>query len=113
MNDGLVTYDVPTGEVYGLSREAVQPKKRVRGVDGVSTTVKLTAVPVTFRTGVLRVDLASIWQEFAAFRGRSGYRGVAERAEASGGTNLDALVENELCGPRLVMRGVLRKRHCY
>lgn len=60
MKDGFVSYKFSTGEVYGLNKESVQAKKRVRGVDGVPTTVTLTAVPVTLRTGVSRVDQASV-----------------------------------------------------
>lgn len=42
VKDGFVSYDFPTVEVYGLSEETVHEKKRIRGVDGVPTTVTVT-----------------------------------------------------------------------
>lgn len=56
----FVFYDIPIGIFYGLRKKIVQGKKCVRFFDGVPTTVTLAAIPVTFRVGVLRVDLASI-----------------------------------------------------
>lgn len=50
--NGFVSYEVSTGEVYGLSEEVVQAKKRVRVIDGVPTTATLAAVLVTTLAGV-------------------------------------------------------------
>lgn len=64
VKDGFMSYDVPPREVYGHSEEAVQAKKRVRGVEGAPATVTLEAVPVTFLANVSRVALASIQQGY-------------------------------------------------
>lgn len=60
VREGLVSYDILTSEIYGLNEKAVQAKKRLRGVDGVSATVTLAVVLVTLRADVLRGDLVSI-----------------------------------------------------
>lgn len=91
-----MSYDFPTGEVYGLNEEAIQAKKHVSGADGVPTAVTLTAVPITFRVDASRVDLASIWQDYDACRQREGGCGENNRAGASGGAELDALLEKNL-----------------
>lgn len=41
VRDGFVSYDCYTAELYGLSKEVVQERKRVRDEDGIPTTVTL------------------------------------------------------------------------
>lgn len=60
MKNGLLSNDLPTGEVYGRNGVSVLPKKRVEGSYGISTTVTVAAVSVTFLADVPRADLASI-----------------------------------------------------
>lgn len=63
---GFLSYSFPTGEIYGLTEEETQAKKRERGVDEVTTTEMPAAVSVTFRAVVLRVHLASYRQYYNA-----------------------------------------------
>lgn len=115
VQDWVVPYHFPTGEVYGHSEKAAREKKCVRAVDSVLTTVTLTVFPVTFRTGVLRVNFASTRQDCDAYRRQMGDQSEVERAGNSEGVDLDVLFENNLiicCGPRLLMRRASLKRHC-
>lgn len=96
LKDGFVSCDFPTTEMYSLSEEVVQAKKRVRGVVGVPKTPILTAIPVSFCAGVSRGDLASIEQDLVAYRRLKGNCGEAERAEASVGLGLDVVLEKDL-----------------
>lgn len=96
LKECFVSHDFLTGRVYGLSEEAVQGKKRMRGVDGVPTTVTLAAVLVTFHAGVSGVALASTRQDYDAYRRREDERGEADRAGASGEVGLDAMLWKDL-----------------
>lgn len=68
VGDRFVSYYFSTGAVYGLRKEVVQAKMRVRDVNGVSTTVTVEAVRVIFRTDVSPVDMASIRQDYVHYR---------------------------------------------
>lgn len=65
-------------------------------VDGVSTVMALTAVPVTFRAGVLRVDLALIRQAFNDYCAHGGARGKSELAEVSRRVGFVMLFDKDL-----------------
>lgn len=54
----------------------------MRGGDRVLTTVTLAAGPATFHTDVLRVDLASVWQDYDAHHQQEGACGKTEREPA-------------------------------
>lgn len=94
--DVFVSSNLPSGEFYGHSEEEVPARKRVKDVDGVPTAVTLEAVPVTFRADVVRVDLASVRQNYDAYCRLEGGRGEAERAGASSVVDIDDLFENDL-----------------
>lgn len=68
----------------------------MRGVNGVPATVKIGAVPETFRADVPRVDMLPIRQNFDAYFRRKDDCGEAERAMANGRVVLDALLEKHL-----------------
>lgn len=91
-----MSYDFPTEKVYRPNEEAVQARKRVRGVDGNPTTVTLEAVSATFRADVSRVNLASAWQNHDYYRRPEGGRREDKRAGASGDVDLNALFEKDL-----------------
>lgn len=96
MSDGCVTYDFPTGEVYGLREEVVQARKGVRDPDRVSTTVTLKTVPVTFCAHVSRVNLPSIRRGYNDYCRQKGGRDEAKRAWDSSGRDFDASYEKDL-----------------
>lgn len=54
LRDRFVSYDIPTSEVQGLSKEAVQARKRVRDVHDILKTVTLDTAPAKVRADVLR-----------------------------------------------------------
>lgn len=53
LQDGFVSYDCDSGEVYNLADEVVPAGKRGRGTSVASRYVTLTAIPVVYRDGVL------------------------------------------------------------
>lgn len=75
MNDGFVSYAFPKSKVYGLSKELVQARKRVRNMDGALTTVTLEAIPMIFHGDVSRVDLAFIRHGYADYCRQEGADG--------------------------------------
>lgn len=96
VSDGILSYDFPTDEANGHSKEVILAKKRVKGVDGVPMTVTPAAVSVAFRADVSHVDFASIKQVYDAHGQREGDGGEAELAGASERVDLDALVEKDV-----------------
>lgn len=96
VGDGSVSYDFPTGEIYGLRMKAIQAMKRVRTVDGAPMKLELVPVPVTSRADVLRAALASIRQDYNAYHQRETYSAETERERASGRADLNELHESDV-----------------
>lgn len=96
MRNRFVFYNLSTDEVYGLSKEMVQVKKRLSNVHSAPITVTLDAVPVTFHANMLRVDLLWFGRITMNNDGRLVVRGEAELAGSSGGVDFDALLENNV-----------------
>lgn len=103
MNGKLVSYDFPTAEVYGVNEKLVQSMKLV---DGISTTMTMTAIPVTLGAGELRVDLASIRQVYDGYRRQSVQLLVGEL--------ISKWFYTTVCGERrMIMITVLLRGSCY
>lgn len=91
MRDGFVRCSYWSGQRFG--KEAIQPKNRVRDVDGSTMTATLDAASVTFSAEVLRVNLASVWQDFDDYCRGEGGSDEVERAGGSDGVDLYTLFE--------------------
>lgn len=104
------SYNLPTGAVYNIREKSVQARKRVKGVDGVPTTVTLTAVPMTFLARVSRVDLAPIQPDYHDYRkqgGNDGEEGVRLLVRL---LIMTRCLTRIWCSPRLFRRKASRKR---
>lgn len=90
MRNAFACYKFCTGEVCSYKEEEIQAKKRVRGFDGVPTTVTRRAVSITLRANVSRTDLAPVRQDYGAYRQRESVIDLACGAQWKSRRNLGA-----------------------
>lgn len=94
--EGSLSYDFPVGDVYGLSEEDVQSRKRMGEADRVPTTVTLAAIPETFRAYICGVDLQTMRHDDGTYHRQESVHDETERTRRREGVDLDALLEEGL-----------------
>lgn len=95
MKDRFVSYKFRNGVRYDLNETLVHAKERVKDVDGVTTTVTLTAVLVTLHTTVSRIDLAPTQQDYDEYLVLSGDHVEAHRVRVSRAVDFNALFDKD------------------